>query len=211
MDATTPSTDTLAALRRFARARPSLECCELCGEPLAAEHPHLLARDSRQVSCSCDACAILFSGQSEAKFLRVPRRVLRLERFPFDEPTWDALMLPIHLAFLLRAVDGSTTALYPSPAGAMSSLLHLPPWDELVADEPVLLSLEPDVEALLINRTGSQTACYVAPIDACYRLVGLIRTQWRGLSGGPEVRQAIAGFFNELDRKATIVREAPHA
>ena len=32
---------------------------------------------------------------------------------------------------------------------------------------------------------------YIVPIDECYRLVGLIRMHWRGLSGGTEVWKEI--------------------
>lgn len=211
MATATLSTGALEALRRFARTRPNLESCELCGAALENQHPHLLARGSGQIACSCDACAILFCSQSGARFLRVPRRVVRLAQFDFDTATWDAMMLPIGLAFFLRKADGSAVALYPSPAGAMSSLLDLPRWDDLVCHHPTLMSVEPEVEALLCNRMGERHASFIAPLDVCYRLVGLIRMRWRGLSGGPHVWQAIAEFFEELEHGAMIVREARHA
>ena len=40
------------------------------------------------------------------------------------------------------------------------------------------------------------------PIDECYALVGLIRTSWRGFTGGSEVWEQIGRFFEELDRRA---------
>ena len=49
---------------------------------------------------------------------------------------------------------------------------------------------------------------YLAPIDQCYRLVGLIRAHWRGLSGGTEVWREIAQFFDELKARATPRSEA---
>jgi hypothetical protein len=203
--------ETLAALKRFARARPEIERCELCGAGLAPEHPHLLESHSRQITCSCDACAILFCGQNHAKFLRIPRRILQLECFGFDDLAWEAMLLPINLACFLRQTDGRTTVFYPSPAGAMSSLIDLPQWDDLFASEPALVSLEPEVEALLVNRIGKQSIHFVVPIDECYRLVGLIRTKWRGLSGGPDVWQAVADFFTNLERRATRIGKATHA
>ncbi len=203
--------ETFAALRRFARSRPEIERCELCGIGLASEHPHLLESGSRQITCSCDACAILFCEKDRAKFLRVPRRVFQLECFSFDDLAWEAMLLPINLAFFLRKSDGSTTAFYPSPAGAMSSLIDLPSWDELFGSESALVSLEPEVEALLVNRIGAQAMHFVVPIDECYRLVGLIRTKWRGLSGGPEVWRAIADFFTSLEGRATRIGKATHA
>jgi hypothetical protein len=42
----------------------------------------------------------------------------------------------------------------------------------------------------------------VVPIDECFKLVGLIRAHWRGLSGGTEVWQQMAQFFADLKRKA---------
>jgi len=41
--------------------------------------------------------------------------------------------------------------------------------------------------------------------------VGLIRLQWRGLSGGTEVWQAIGNFFTALRQRAEVVSEESHA
>jgi hypothetical protein len=51
---------------------------------------------------------------------------------------------------------------------------------------------------LLVHRLSVPARYYRAPIDQCYRLVGIVRTHWRGLSGGHEVWQEIDGFFREL-------------
>jgi hypothetical protein len=76
--------------------------------------------------------------------------------------------------------------------------------------------MEADVEALLVNRVAyargaAASAYYVLPIDECYKLVGLIRSQWRGLSGGAEVWQAIGEFFEQLKRRATVITERANA
>ncbi|MCH6159397.1 DUF5947 family protein [Streptomyces marispadix] len=39
---------------------------------------------------------------------------------------------------------------------------------------------------------------WIVPLDDCYRLAALVRTHWRGLSGGPEVREHIDAFFAGL-------------
>jgi hypothetical protein len=65
--------------------------------------------------------------------------------------------------------------------------------------------LEADVEALLVNRLGRGRACYLAPIDVCYHLVGLVRARWRGLSGGDDVHEEIARFFDALGQRAEVV------
>ena len=88
-------------------------------------------------------------------------------------------------------------------------------WNDLAAINPVLDTMEPDVEALLVNRVaqlrGSSAAILLisAPIDACYRLVGVIRANWRGFSGGAETWDAIGRFFAGLDADAESVVEAP--
>jgi hypothetical protein len=205
------SSDVLTALRRFARTRSPAERCELCSAELAPEHPHLLNRHSRQIACSCDGCAILFCGQQGAKFLRVPRRVSYLDGLAFTDLEWEAMTLPINLAFFLRQPDGATKVMYPSPAGAMESLLEMPQWSELFAEQETLGRVEPEVEALLVNRIGKESACFIVPIDACYRLVGLIRTRWHGLSGGVEVWQSVAEFFAALERQATHPSGVHHA
>lgn len=192
----------LAALRRFATTRPPVERCELCSAALGPVHPHLFDRQSGQVACACNACAILFCGQENARYLRVPRRIVECCDFAFDDLAWEAMMLPINLAFFVRGQDGQTTAWYPSPAGAMSSLIDLPQWETLFGGDAVLASLVPDVEALLVNRIGIQAAYFLVPIDECYRLVGLIRTKWRGLSGGAIIWQAIAQQFADLQSRS---------
>jgi hypothetical protein len=40
----------------------------------------------------------------------------------------------------------------------------------------VLSTLAPDVEAILMRRTGREDDVYLIPVDAAYELVGLIRT-----------------------------------
>jgi hypothetical protein len=85
-----------------------------------------------------------------------------------------------------------------------------------VQQNPVLSQLQPDIEALLVNRVGhahdlSAAEYYIAPIDECYRLVGLIRTNWKGLSGGSEVWVEIGRFFSELRSRAEIVTGEAHA
>ena len=202
----------LATLRSFVRQKPQTERCELCGAGLASEHEHLIEPPSRRLVCSCDACAILFSGQQSARYRRVPRRVQYLSDFRLTDVQWEGLHLPINLAFFYRSTPaGEIVALYPSPAGATESLLTLDTWQELAADNPFLRELEPDVEALLVNRVGTTRDYYRVPIDACYKLVGLIRTHWRGLSGGVAVWEEIGRFFTMLKQQSSHGKEAPHA
>jgi len=86
--------------------------------------------------------------------------------------------------------------------GATESLLELDAWGEIVAANPVLGEMEPDVEALLVHRAGGARDHFVVPIDRAYRLVGTIRTSWKGLGGGNEVWREIGQFFDQLSKEA---------
>jgi hypothetical protein len=203
MTATPSEKKAFGTLRQFVRPRAATERCELCGLALGPEHDHLVEPATRQLRCSCSACAILFSGQQGGKFRRVPKRVQRLLDFHMTDSQWDALHIPIHLAFFFNSTTSErVVVLYPSPAGATESLLPLEAWTELVTENPILEKFEADVEALLVNRIGSAREFYRVPIDECYKLVGLIRANWRGLGGGKEVWEVITGFFTELNAKA---------
>lgn len=195
---------SLATLQRFARRpREAVEVCELCAAPLGPEHQHLLELDSRLVTCACDACAILFPSNTRQRYRRIPRDVGRLDGFAMDDQEWEALLIPINLAYFVHSTTaGRVVAQYPSPGGAMESSLDLEYWNAIVERNPGLKKFEPDVEALLVNRIASQARYYRAPIDQCFRLVGIIRTHWRGLSGGSEVWDDIERFFEQLDRLA---------
>ena len=93
-------------------------------------------------------------------------------------------------------------AYYPGPMGPTESQLELNSWQELEQENPILGELEPDVEALLVNRARGARGQWLVPLDECYRLVGLIRTWWRGLTGGSEVWREIDYFFQQLDGRA---------
>ena len=117
-------------------------------------------------------------------------------------------MIPINMAFFFQSTpDNRVVALYPSPGGPIESVLSLDSWHEIVQDNLALNEMEPDVEALLVNRIAQSRGAgaaeyFVAPIDECYKLVGLIRGSWRGFSGGTEVWRAIGNFFAGLKEKS---------
>lgn len=199
------------ALKNFIRPRKIVERCDLCSLELAPEHQHLLAIENRQISCACDACAILFSDNAK-RFRRVPRSGLFLPAFRLSDEQWNSLLLPIQLAFFFKSgAEGKVVALYPSPAGATESLLPLEAWQEIVNANPVLQKMETDVEALLVNRVREKREYFVAPIDECFKLVGLIRGNWRGLSGGTEVWEKIDDFFAVLKERSRVLSEVASA
>jgi hypothetical protein len=70
--------------------------------------------------------------------------------------------------------------------------------------------MEHDVEALLINRARGLRGQWIVPVDDCYRLVAVIRTRWRGFSGGTEVWQEMERFFDDLDGRARPHHQHQH-
>ncbi len=155
--------------------------------------------ESRRLLCACRGCATLVARPDGARYRTVPRQAHRLRDFCLTDAEWDAFGIPIDMAFLFHSTpDGRPVALYPGPAGATESALSLDGWSRLMANNPALADLQPDVEALLVNRTNGCRDYYRMPIDRCYQLVGLIRTHWRGLSGGADVWDNIRDYFAQL-------------
>jgi hypothetical protein len=104
------------------------ESCDFCRAALTEAHQHLIEPSTRRLECVCDACAILFSGQKQ-KYRRIPRRLRFLPEFRMTDEQWDGMMIPIGIAFLFRqSASGKMTAVYPSPAGPVESLLPLEAW-----------------------------------------------------------------------------------
>jgi Family of unknown function (DUF5947) len=199
----------VASIRRFVRLTEfaAEEHCELCSALIAADHPHLVEPAKRRLLCVCRGCANALGNRDGSRYRAVPEYARRLENFRMTDAEWDAFSIPIGLAFFVYSTrDRRIVAFYPGPAGPTESLLDLHAWTQLVASNPILAELEPDIEGLLVNRVNNVREYYQAPIDRCYALVGLIRTKWRGLSGGEVAWKAIDGFFADLRERAGACR-----
>ena len=200
----------LAALRRLAardgaqpQAQPATgEHCDLCGRGIPDDHRHMLNLEERQIVCACETCWGVRSG--DAAFRPVGNRIVWLEYLDMPDDVWASFQIPIGLAFFMfSSVTECVIALYPSPAGATESELHFSTWNALVELNPVLDQLEPDSEALIVNRMAERPGYAIAPIDRCYMLVGLIKVNWEGISGGAGVAEAVGRFFDDLRQEAS--------
>ncbi len=213
----------LAALRRIATTRPAPvadERCEMCAEAIADDHPHVVDVENRTLMCTCRGCYLLFDHQdARLRYRAVPDRYLAFPGFGLSRGQWEGLEIPVGLAFFFHnSVRGTTSAFYPGPAGATESELPLEAWSDVLDAEPRLHVLAPDVEALLIRVPGrddlgtardgadGEITCHLVPVDACYALVGRLRTLWRGFDGGTEARAAIDEFFADVAARS---RPAP--
>ncbi len=200
----------LATLRRINQTRPTKvvgERCEMCAASIGEEHQHVVGLEDRSLMCTCRPCYLLFSDQqAHLRYRAVPDRYLSFPDFSFGQSEWDDLQIPVALTFLFRnSTQDRMVAFYPSPAGATESELSLESWDGLLAGNPKLGQLLPDVEAVLIYREDEGRGafrCVLVPIDVCYELVGTMRMTWRGFDGGQEARDAMAEFFANVEKRS---------
>jgi hypothetical protein len=192
-----------STLRRLARQGPPTAAaaqaqCELCSQTIPDEHRHLLELPSRQVRCVCYACSVLFAraaaSEGGSRFRLIPERRLYLPDFDLTDAEWDRLRIPVGMAYILS----QGLAFYPGPLGATQAFLDADLWQQVQDRNPVLRQMQPDVEALLVNRVRGSREHYLVPIDECYRLVGVIRAAWRGLTGGAQAWATVDSFFQAL-------------
>jgi hypothetical protein len=221
-DTSDPRATLSAAIGREIQPGPTragqdqeIEHCELCSAVVPAEHGHLADLETSSLMCACRACYLLFT-RSEAvrgRYRAIPDRYLTDPRHPISTADWEALEIPVGLAFFLNdSRTGHVTGFYPSPAGATECRLDLQAWDELAATHPLLAAAEPDVEAILISRPDprAQTRTvdsFIVPIDACYELAGRMRLYWRGFDGGSEARASIAEFLDKVQAQARVLNQ----
>lgn len=208
------------------------DVCEMCAVPVDEDHRHAVDLERRSLLCVCRGCALLFEhsarggaaatgGAADARtatdgsddapstpigrYRTVPERYLRIEPFALPAQAWAALQIPVGVAFVVANTSlGRPVAFYPSPGGATEADVPPDAWTTVVDANPGLADVEPDVEAALIrtDTTDGRASCHIVPVDRCYELVGVLRLHWRGFDGGAEVRDHIAAFFSDVDRRA---------
>lgn len=175
--------------------------CDLCAAPRADDHAHLAEPARRSVACVCQDCARLFPAEAGGRFRRIPEQVRALPADAFEAEGWQALGVPIGLAWFTRNDDGRSTANYPSPVGTAQSALDAEA-EAILARVPAWSSLLPEVEAVLVHRVQARPEAWCVPIDLCYRLVGSLRMQWEGITGGAGAGRAVEEFLERVRRQA---------
>jgi hypothetical protein len=208
----TSAYDVLAGIRNNRPApEPAGERCEMCSELIADEHQHVVNVVGRQLMCACRACYLLFTdSHAQLRYRAVPDRYLSFPDFALDRLVWEALQIPVGVAFFFtNSALGRTVAFYPGPAGATESELDMEVWDAISGADSRVGLLADDVEALLFRVFDSPQdgelpgpLTYLVPIDACYEFVGRLRMLWRGFDGGQQAREFIDDFFARLADRA---------
>jgi len=209
--------NALRALEPYARAwktlAPEGERCQLCARAIEEDHAHLVDLERRALVCSCAGCARLLAqpGTAGGRYRLVPARVLVDPGFRLGDTQWAALQIPVRLAFVFfNSRLSRWVVMYPSPAGAAEADLA-PEAERALAERTRLVGeAQPDVEAVLLyGRRGHELEGFLAPIDACYRLVGRVRLHWRGFHGGDFAWREIEAFFSELRARARPIEPPP--
>jgi len=191
----------LAALKRLLAPSPLTrldERCDLCRQEISKAHQHVVNLETRGLLCACRACYLLFTheGAGQGRYRAVPDRYVAAPDFALADEQWDALQVPVAMVFFFfNSLLDRMVAFYPSPAGATESLLPLGTWRQLTRANPLLETLRPDVEALLVYKRPEGFECHIVPIDACYELVGRVRRHWKGFAGGETAWGEIEAFF----------------
>jgi hypothetical protein len=206
-------------LARIRAAEPSAqllgERCEMCAEPISDEHQHVVNIAARQLMCACRGCYLLFADtHAKLRYRAVPDRYLTFSDFTLDRRAWEALQIPVGLAFFFHNSEmDKTVAFYPGPAGATESELDLDAWSTISGADNRLAKLADDVEALLVRvpdrdhsdpDLNTAAECYLVPIDCCYEFVGRLRMLWRGFDGGQEARTFVDDFFAQIKARSTV-------
>jgi len=203
--------DVLARIRANRSApQPAGERCEMCSESIADEHQHVVNLEGRQLMCVCRGCYLLFTDTTaQLRYRAIPDRYLTFPDFALDRREWEALQIPVGLAFFFRntALD-RTVAFYPGPAGATESELDLSAWNNIRDADPRIDTLADDTEALIVRVPDDGALapeCFLVPIDTCYEFVGRLRMLWHGFDGGQKVREFITEFFDQVKDRGKVV------
>ena len=107
----------------------------------------------RRILCACEPCIAMRAGEGDLRPDRDARRCAWTTSSLADE-LWAAVPDPDRPGLLLasaRSPAASSRSTRARPARPSASC-YLEAWNELVAANPVLADLEPEVEALVVNR-----------------------------------------------------------
>ena len=216
MTASARPVGTLARLKRFGRALTA-PGCELCSRELSEQHEHLLELAEARLRCVCHACALLFGGTGEQRYLRVERTIEALTGLALAEAGYARLGIPVGLACVVqrsgreRVRAPEVVAIYPGPGGATEARLPVSAWQLLAEHHRELTHIAPDVEALLIDRTSGSARYFRVSIDVCFEFAGLLRARAPASSATAIVEEFLAGLERQAGGVHRSIASESHA
>ena len=186
-------------VRALKRApRPGAGRCDFCHQEIAETCQHVVNLETRGLLCACRACYLHFTHEraGQGRYRAVPERYVAAPDFALADEQWDTFQVPVALVFFFfNSSLNRTVACYPGLPGATESLLPLGAWPRLIRANPLLETLRPDVEALVVCKRPHGFECHIVPIDAWYELVSRVRRHWKGFAGGEMAWAEIEAFF----------------
>ncbi len=178
--------------------RTKEDVCEVCNRLIPQTgHRHLLRLQTGQVVCACQHCTLLFDASGQSQYQSIPTRIITLDRAMLGMEFWDAILSPVHLVGIVKRRGGQAEIFYPSPAGAVSGGPISREFLTLSVQK-ALNAMNDEVEVLLFADISGMTEGFLIPLDRFYELIGLLRLNWQGLSGGNDVSRCIRQFFDQL-------------
>ena len=203
-----PRMPTIAApvyrsLRQFVRSRPRPSAASCAAIGLAAEHSHLVEPASRQLVCSCDACSILFSGQQSRAISTGSQRRRVLAGLPTDRcPMGRSTSTDQPGLFHDKHAGRPRARLLPESGRGHRIAPGARGLARLGGGEPDPRPTRAGCRSTPGQSDEQGSRVLPRPIDECYKLVGLIRANWRGLSGGSGSLGGSGQFFTRLKKRS---------
>ena len=132
--------------------------------------------------------------------------------FRITDAQWDSLLIPIEMAFFFESStcgahrrdlsEPGRTDRVAAAAGDVAGHRRGQPRPEPDGAGCRSAGRQPDWVHIVTRQAPTRSACeyYILPIDECFKLVGVIRLHWKGLSGGTA---SVGGetFFAEILRQ----------
>ena len=182
------------------------ERCEMCAEPIADEHEHVVDLARRSAACAPAGratCCSPTDGAAAGATGRCPTATA-----PFADctlPAGTTLQIPVGAGVLLPQLGaGPDGRVLPGPGRGHRVRAAARRLGPVVGRQPAA----GDARARRRGAAGARRAatagssCYLVPIDACYELVGQLRTLWRASTAARRRTRRSTPFFDAGRRSA---------
>ena len=141
----------------------------------------------------------------------MPDRYVSFPDFALTSTQWDALQIPVGVAFFfMNSTIEPGRRVLPEPGrrdgvAAVARLVGRDRRRQSRIWRPAARrrGVPGAQRRPTIGCATEQPECYLVPIDVCYELVGELRRLWKGFDGGTEAHAALDAFFDRVRDRAT--------